>query len=60
MLIRVDHFLPLEAKVENDSQMAGIRDHDRQVLFGDIGEKSQQEPFGIGGGESNANVFRDG
>lgn len=37
-----------------------IRDHQGKVLPGDIGVESQQEPFRIGGGEADADVFRDG
>lgn len=28
VLVRIDQFLPLEPEIEDDTQMAGIRDHD--------------------------------
>jgi hypothetical protein len=37
--------------------MSRVGHHDRQVFLGDVRREAQQEAFGVGGGEADADVL---
>jgi hypothetical protein len=52
--------LPLEAKIENEPQMARIGHHESEKLFADITVGPDQKAFGIGSGETHVDLFGNG